>query len=211
MVAGFRRYCACIVASVTILMAGTPESRAAADDKTICAEQPGDVAIAACSRAITSGRYKGHALATVYGNRGVEWKLKKEYDRALADQSEAIRIDAAFADAFYNRCIRNLKEDYDQALGDCSRAIELGPSANAMSPSGARLGDDVTSSDYYRERGFTYLRKREYDHAIADFDNAIRLNPKNPKSFENRGLAYEAKGDAARAQADSEMATQLGK
>jgi tetratricopeptide (TPR) repeat protein len=208
---GFRRYFAWVIAIGSLLMARTVESRAADDVKT-CAEQSGDVAIEACSRAITSGRYKGHRQAVNFLNRGVEWKLKKEYDRAFADQTEAIRIDAAYADAFYNRCIiLNIREDYDRAFADCSRAIELGPTANATSSTGVHLGDDHTSSDYYRERGYTYLKKKDYDHAIADLDNAIRLHPKNAKSFRNRGLAYEAKGDAAHAQADFETAKQLDK
>jgi tetratricopeptide (TPR) repeat protein len=211
LVAGFRRYCVYITAIGPLLIAGTVESRAG-DDGKICAQQSGDVAIEACSRAITSGRYKGHAQATNYVNRGAEWKLKKEYDRAFADQSEAIRIDAAYADAFYNSCIvYNIREDYDHAFADCSRAIELGPTAAATSSTGVRLGDDRAKSDYYAERGFSYLKKKDYDHAIADLDNAIRLYHKSARSFRNRGLAYEAKGDAARAQVDFETAKQLDK
>jgi hypothetical protein len=44
---------------------------------------------------------------------------------------------------------------------------------------------------------------------LADFDNAIRMNPKNGRALKNRGLAYQAKGDA-RADADLDAAKQLG-
>jgi tetratricopeptide (TPR) repeat protein len=207
MVGGFRRYCACIIAVGPLLLAGTIEGRAAADDSKICAKESGEIAIEACSRAIKSGRYKGRDLARQYLYRGVERRAKEEYDLALADFGEAAKIDKKYADAFYNRCIiYNLKEDYDHALADCSQAVKLGPSPNATAAtSGERLGNDRTSSDYYAERGFAYLKKNDYDRAIVELDIAIRLNPDNGRAHKTRGLAYQAKGDTARA--DSDLAT----
>jgi tetratricopeptide (TPR) repeat protein len=213
MAAGLPRYRTCLVAVGTVLACSAFDGRAAADDGNICAEESGDVAIAACTRAIKSGKYTGHSLALKYSNRGVEWKLKKDYERALADYGTAIRLDATYADAFYNRCIiYNIKEDFDRALADCTRAVKLGPSPDAMSSTGAqRLGDDRTSSDYYAQRGFAYLGKKNFDLAIADYDKAIRLNPNNAKAVSNRGLAYQGKGDTTRANADFEAARQIGK
>jgi len=193
-------------------LAGTFESRAAADDANICARDSGEIAIAACSRAIKSGRYKGHDLARQYLNRGVERRLKQDFELALADYGEAARIDNKYADAFYNRCvIYNLKGDYDRALADCSLAVKLGPSPSATAESGGeRLGKDRTISDYYSERGFAYHKKDDYARAVLDLDNAVRLNPKNGRALKNRGLAYQAKGDTARGDADLEAAKQLG-
>jgi|WetSurMetagenome_2_1015567.scaffolds.fasta_scaffold703264_1 tetratricopeptide (TPR) repeat protein len=212
MVRGLRGLSACVIAVGAFLLAGTLESRAAADDSKICARESGDVAIDACSRAIKSGRYKGHELAREYLYRGVERRLKQDYDLALADFGDAARIDKKYADAFYNRCvIYNFKGDYDHALADCSQAIKLGPSPNAMAEAGGeRLGNDRTISDYYSERGFAYLKKDDNSRAMLDLDNAIRLNPKNGRALKNRGLAYEARGDTARADADLQAAKQLG-
>jgi tetratricopeptide (TPR) repeat protein len=212
MVAGFRGYSACMVAVGSFLLATTFESRAAADDSKICAKESGEIAIEACSRAIKSARYKGRDLARQYMYRGVELSLKKDYDLALADYSEAVRIDKKYSDAFYNRCaVYNLKEDYERALADCSQAIKFGPSPNATAATGdARLANDHARSDYYSERGFAYLKKNDYDRAIMDLDNAIRLNPDNGRALKNRGLVYQAKGDTARANADLEMAKLFG-
>jgi tetratricopeptide (TPR) repeat protein len=212
MLAGFRGYCACMVAVGPLLLATTFESRAAADDSKICAKESGEIAIEACSRAIKSGRYKGRDLARQYMYRGVELSLKKDYDLALADYSEAVRIDKKYSDAFYNRCaVYNLKEDYDRALADCSQAIKFGPSPNATAATGdGRLAGDHARSDYYSERGLAYLKKNDYDRAIMDLDNAIRLNPDNGRALKNRGLVYQAKGDTARANADLEMAKLFG-
>ena len=212
MVGSFGRHCACLVAAGSLVLAGTFESRAATDDANICARDSGEIAIAACSRAIKSGRYKGHDLARQYLNRGVERRLKQDFELALADYGEAARIDNKYADAFYNRCvIYNLRGDYDHALADCSLAIKLGPSPSATAESGGeRLGKDRTISDYYSERGFAYLKKDDYVRAVLDLDNAVRLNPRNGRALKNRGLAYQAKGDTARGDADLEAAKQLG-
>jgi tetratricopeptide (TPR) repeat protein len=195
-----------------LLLAGTFEGRTAADDSKICAKESSEIAIEACSRAIKSGRYKGRDLARQYMYRGVEQGLKKDYDLALADYGEALRIDKKYSDAFFNRCVLyNVKEDYDRALADCSQAVKFGPSPNARAAtSDGRLENDRARSDYYSERGFAYLKKNDYDRAILDLDNAIRLNPDNGRALKSRGLAYQAKGDTARADADLAAAKLFG-
>jgi tetratricopeptide (TPR) repeat protein len=195
-----------------LLLAWTFEGRTAADDSKICAKESGEIAIEACSRAIKSGRYKGRDLARQYMYRGVEQGLKKDYDLALADYGEALRIDKKYSDAFFNRCVLyNVKEDYDRALADCSQAVKFGPSPNARAAtSDGRLENDRARSDYYSERGFAYLKKNDYDRAILDLDNAIRLNPDNGRALKSRGLAYQAKGDTARADADLAAAKLFG-
>ena len=201
-----------MIAVGPLLLVGTFEGRAAVDDAKTCAKESGEIAIDACSRAIKSGRYKGHELARQYLYRGVERRLKQDFDQALADFGEAARVDKKYADAFYNSCaIYNVKADYDHAIADCSQAIKLGPSPNAMAANGGeRLGKDRTISDYYSERGLAYLKKDDYIHATLDLDNAIRLNPQNGRALKNRGLAYQARGDTALGDADLEAAKQLG-
>ncbi|MEA2910894.1 MAG: hypothetical protein QOJ15_2975 [Bradyrhizobium sp.] len=213
MTAGFPRYHACVAAVAAVLVIGAFSSRAVADDAGVCSRESGDVAIAACTRAIESGRYSGHSLALKYINRGVEWKLKRDYERAPTDYGAAIQLDEKYADAFYDRCfLYNLKEDYDRALADCTRAVKLGPSSEAISATGAqRLGNDRTNSDYYAQRGFAYLGKKDYGHAIADYNVAIGLNPNNAHAVKNRGLAYQGNGDTAHANADFDAAKQFGK
>ena len=47
----------------------------------------------------------------------------------------------------------------------------------------------------FQDRGLAYYDKRDYDNAIADYDQAIRLDPNNAKAFNFRGLAYYRKQD----------------
>lgn len=200
----------CVLAAGLALVAGTREVRAA-DDAKACLKESGDVAIDACSRAITSGHYKGHVLAHIYLSRGVERRAKENYDEALADFAEAAKADKKYADAFFNRCsVYNFKKQYDAALTECSQAIKLGPSPDATEAGGSqRLGKEQAISDYYTERGFAYFKKEDYIHALVDLDNAVRLNPNNGRALKTRGLAYEARGDS-RADADLAAAKKLG-
>ncbi|MBN2023908.1 MAG: tetratricopeptide repeat protein, partial [Pirellulales bacterium] len=59
-------------------------------------------------------------------------------------------------------------------------------------------------------RGDAYRLKHEYDSAIADFTEAIRLDPKDADAYYFRGLAYKSKGQRAAAERDLAKAKRLG-
>ena len=50
----------------------------------------------------------------------------------------------------------------------------------------------------HRRSGRSYFAKGEYDKAIADYTEAIRLDPKSPKAYYNRAAAYDRKGRSKR-------------
>ena len=208
---GFWGCCAFVLAMSALMLAGTCGARAA-DDAKACLKESGDVAIEACTRAIKSKHYSGHVLAHQFLSRGVERRAKEDYDAALADFAEAVRVDKKYADAYYNRCaVYNFKKEYDPAIAECSQAIKLGPSADATLAGGTeRLAKDHVLSDYYAERGLAYVKKDDLVHAMVDLDNAIRLNPDNGRALRARGMAYEARGDTAHAEADYAAAKLFG-
>ena len=51
--------------------------------------------------------------------------------------------------------------------------------------------------------------KGDLDKAIADCSQAIRLNPDDAEAYKHRGLAYQEKGDHAKANADLKRAKEL--
>jgi tetratricopeptide (TPR) repeat protein len=59
------------------------------------------------------------------------------------------------------------------------------------------------------ERGFWYARKKDQDRTLADFDEAIRLDPQNDTALGARSELHHSKGDLARAQADFEQAMRI--
>lgn len=61
----------------------------------------------------------------------------------------------------------------------------------------------------YRERGLLHGRKRDYDHAIADFDKVLSLAPDDARAHYLRGLAWHRKGEPKRAIPDFDKASEL--
>jgi tetratricopeptide (TPR) repeat protein len=64
--------------------------------------------------------------------------------------------------------------------------------------------------DQLLQRGITKLTGGEFQSAIADFDEAQKLNPNDSSLYANRGSAYFELEDAARALADVDQAIRLG-
>lgn len=58
-------------------------------------------------------------------------------------------------------------------------------------------------------RGHTWRVRRNYDQSIADYDEAIRIDPRNAGAFLDRGMARRAMKDYGGAIADYEQALRL--
>ncbi|MBR0713107.1 caspase family protein [Bradyrhizobium liaoningense] len=77
------------------------------------------------------------------------------------------------------------KADYSKVIADATESLRLFPNQAA-----------------YNQRGAAYYNKGEYDIAIADYDDALKLGPPNSTIHHNRGNAWRVKGDYAKAIAD---------
>lgn len=56
-----------------------------------------DLQLNGCTALIQSGRWSGNDLALIFNNRGNAYSDKNDYDRAIADFSQAIRLDPKYA------------------------------------------------------------------------------------------------------------------
>src|SRR5690242_20527428 len=91
-----------------------------------CFTHDGEVAIAACTRAIQSGRFSGAELASIYDNRAIELRQQGDFDRAIADYSAAIRIDAELTGAYTGRGLAyEGKAEAEKAKADYLKALTL--------------------------------------------------------------------------------------
>jgi tetratricopeptide (TPR) repeat protein len=204
------------------------QSASAIADLASCKNLSGDTAIAACSRAITSGMLSGTDLVLAFLNRGAEYYQQQDYDHAIADFNDGIKLDPRYALAFYNRGLAyKAKQDYDHALADYGEAIKLDPeyalafrgrgnAYYAMQDYDRALTDyneaiklDPDSAVEFNNRGNAYYAKQDYDHAIADYNEAIKLDPKYALAFYNRGLIYSTTQDYDRAIAEFTEAIKL--
>ncbi len=97
-----------------------------------------------------------------FDNRGLSYETNGDFDRAIADFSEAIRLRPQ-ANFFTNRGNSyNNKGDYDRAIDDYNSALKLNP--------GFYLA--------YNNRSVAWHRKGDLDHAIADLEELLRINPR---------------------------------
>jgi WD40 repeat protein/tetratricopeptide (TPR) repeat protein len=146
---------------------------------------------------------------------------------AVVDCSRAIQLKGTDWGSWYLRAIaRTSLGRADEAIGDCSRAIELG--ANGWGVWGQRGYASATVQDLpravadytevirrnpdswsYNNRGVAFDSMGEFDKAILDFDESIRLNARFALPLANRGETYRKKGDYARAIADSTEAIRI--
>src|SRR5215813_5423771 len=124
-----------------------------------------------------------YAALVSQGNTSVN---NRDYDRAIADYSDAIRLIPTNAPAFFARGNAYASNgDPDRASSDFSEAICLDPQ----------------HADAFNNRGQEYANKREYDRAISDYNEAIRLYPAYANTqaaswaFNNRGNADKAEYD----------------
>jgi tetratricopeptide (TPR) repeat protein len=164
-------------------------------DRDDCARK-GDLdrRIAGCSRLIEDRSESQRDRAGYYNNRSGAWRLKRDFDRAIADGTQAIRLDPKLAAARYSRgAAWRDKGNFDRAIADFTEALRINPQFVE-----ALVG-----------RGVSWSAQGDPDRAIADLSEAIRLNPKVVNAYLGRGIAWHRKGDFGRAIGDYNQAIRL--
>ncbi len=157
--------------------------------------------------------------AREHNDSGTAWSEKKEYDKAIADYAEAIRLDPNYANAYYGRGYAwSQKKEYDKAIADYSAAIGLDPKHalayyrrafcwlakkeldKAIADWSEHLHlDSDCIADAYGHRAFCWFAKKEYDKAIADLTEAIRVQPENAYLYCFRAYLWELKKECGKA------------
>ena len=130
-------------------------------------------------------------------NRGNVFLAKKEYERAIADYSQALVLDPTDAVAYRSRGSARARLDHEAAVADFGTALQFDPedtaayagrgvllaaqgsSATGLSSISARRhrGEQPDNAIAYACRGLAYYGKREYARALQQFTAAARLDP----------------------------------
>ena len=125
--------------------------------------------------------------------RAVAWTNKQEWDIAIADYTELIKLKRLPAFYHVRGICYHAKGDYDRAIDDFNEAIRMDP----------------RSARYHNSRSESWFEKGNYGRAISDCDEAIRLEPNLASAYTNRGRAYEKQGDVGLASADYKKSLKL--
>jgi hypothetical protein len=132
--------------------------------------------------------------AKAYFDSGLASLIRKEYDKAIGDFTEAIRLEPNNTLAYFNRGLAyDNTGNYEKAVSDYTEAI--------------RFDSDFVPS--YFNRGIAYGHQRNYERAVSDYTEAIRLDPNYASAYCGRGYAYQEQGNFDKAITDYTEAIRL--
>jgi tetratricopeptide (TPR) repeat protein len=187
-----------------VVPASTRQDKSAADwiasGNEALAKNELDQALDAFTHAIAAQPDSAAALE----RRAATYLQSKNYDLALSDCDSALRIDDKLASAYFVRGeVEKQQNHKEKAVDDFTKALE----------------NSLERVDVLTERGATYrsLAKARMNpdeaakllqKAAADFDRAVKIDPKQPGLRLQRAMVGLETGDYAAAVADCDAAIQ---
>jgi lipoprotein NlpI len=151
-----------LVAAIPLVLAARPVLALGPNDISDCQQMDDlDRGIAGCTKVAEDQSVAAHDRAIAFFDRGVDFYTKNDLDHAIADWSEAIKLDPNYGHAYNNRAkAYRAKGDYQDAIADYGEAIKLDPQ-HALA---------------YKGRGIAYLLSGDNAKAEADFQQASALD-----------------------------------
>jgi tetratricopeptide (TPR) repeat protein len=110
-------------------------------------------------------------LVIAYQHRAFEAANQQKFQDAIADLSEALKINPKNVRTYQQRAAMEMKtQQYDKALADYSEAIKLVP-------------DDISN---YLYRGYIYELRKDKKNAMADAESALKIDPTNQSALDRK-------------------------
>lgn len=114
-------------------------------------------------------------IYSAYYNRAVYFSKKGDYQKALNDFDETLKLSPSNYKAYINRgIVYGILGKDNLAIMDFQRASEIYP----------------RDENIYVNRGISFYRLGEYKNALNDFARALRLKPGFIEALVNRGLVF---------------------
>ena len=110
-------------------------------------------------------------LAAVYQQRAYAAATNQQFQDAINDYGEALKISPEDARIYEQRAAVEMKlNDMDKALADYSEAIKRKPD----------------EAQYYAHRSYIYEVKGDIKNSMADTDKVLKLDPKNQEAISRK-------------------------
>ena len=149
---------------------------------------------------VSQGQTKDEALDNI--KDAIVLCLEVRAKRGMPLTIETLQINVAVNKDIEKECLRQKAEQlfqqkkWDECIPVLTEHIAL-------------EADSQLKSEVFSMRGVAYNNKGNYDRAIADFNEASRLNPNDARVFHVRGVAYYNKSNYDRAIEDFNEALRL--
>ena len=142
-----------------------------------------------------------------YNDRGIAYRSKDDFKHAIADFSEALRLKPEWWFAYYNRgTCYHAEGKEDAAIADFTTALKGGPKNSnplqmdgllsrahcyfnqekdkpAMADLNLAIKLGIKDPDAFVLRGILHKVGHDYSKSLADYETAIALDPKDPRSY----------------------------
>ena len=133
-----------------------------------------------------------------YIKKGDAYYADREYDNAIAQYSNAIKLDEKRVAAYLKRAAAyEEKQEYDDAIANLNQVIGLDP----------------LDGNFYVLRGFLYQKKGENEKALADYINGLKQpmidNGLKAKAYVRMGNVYTNQKNDIRAIEDFTKAIEI--
>jgi tetratricopeptide (TPR) repeat protein len=145
-------------------------------------------------------------LDYVFNNRGWSYALQEDYEKAIRDFDQAVKLNPALVEAQFRKgwCLQqvgqhadavkafdlaiNQQTDYTQAwyLRGVSKSAQ-GYDKEAILDYNKVLSQDPSNQDVLLARAYSRIALEKYSEAIDDCSTLIRLNPDNAEAYNTRG------------------------
>ena len=136
-------------------------------------------------------------------NNGDTAAAREYYQASVDDYTEAIKLDPKGSSMYdgsgWTRCLLGQLESKQ---GNTQVANDLFQAAITDSDEAIRLKRGKPSATYFYTRAVAKAGLSDYDAAIEDFNEAIRIKPTDATYYRDRGRAKESLGQHEAAKAD---------
>lgn len=147
------------------------------------------------TNALSGARMKDKTKAEVLINRGAAEGSRNNFQQAIADITEGLRIDPNNKNGYFNRSIAYYStQQYDKALADYASYLKLDP----------------FNANVWYECGMIQRSMNRNQEAVTSLSKAIELNPRINVAYLERARAYAQSGNKAAAQQDYQRAQSMG-
>lgn len=139
------------------------------------------------------------ADAKIYDEVGEIYATKGDYNKALEAFANSLRIQNNVYKTYLDRA-----RTY-QALGDTANANRDYMMAYSLNPQLTKMpaeSKEMNSEKVLAGQAFTLVQNKQYEQALAKYNDLVKVNPNNPYYYFYRGVAYFGLGKIGQAADD---------